>query len=73
VQGLVAKPMRRVTAASSVKNEIVKKVEYVAGADPSHLTAKDVYQGAAHTVRELLFDRFNRTNKYMRYDCSHIL
>ena len=52
---------------SALKDEILNKVEFVAGGDKANLTPKDAYMGAAFSVREKLFDSFNRTHKYWAY------
>lgn len=61
---LQTKFARRAGACAAVKEDILNKVEFVAGGDRAHLTPFDLYQGTAYSVREKLFDSFNKTHKY---------
>lgn len=56
--------MRSISCKSSVSEDIKSKIARVTGGDPAHITPQDLYQGAAHSVRDELFDEFNNTNKY---------
>lgn len=55
---------RRSGACAAVKDDIMTKIEFVAGGDKNKPTPFDLYQGTAYSVREKLFDSFNKTHKY---------
>lgn len=59
--------MRSISCKSAVSEDIKSKIARVTGGDPAHITPQDLYQGAAHSVRDELFDEFNTTNKYFEY------
>lgn len=51
------------TSSTPVQSEILDKVKYNFG-KISNLTPRDVYNGAAWSVREHLIDSFERTHDY---------
>jgi hypothetical protein len=59
--------MRHIATKAALTDDIKRKIAFVAGGDPSEITPQDLYQGTAHSVREELFDAFNKTNKYFEY------
>lgn len=61
--------MRCTSCKSAVSDDIKNKIARVTGGDPAHITPQDLYQGAAHSVRDELFDEFNATNKY--FECVY--
>lgn len=64
--------MRCISCKSAVSENIKSKIARVTGGDPAHITPQDLYQGAAHSVRDELFDEFNTTNKYFEYVASFL-
>jgi len=59
--------MRTLSCKAAASEDIKNKIARVTGGDPAHITPQDLYQGAAHSVRDELFDAFNVTNKYFEY------
>ena len=52
---------------NAVQTDIVKKLEYVVGADAHAVSDRQAYQGVAWSVRERLIERFNKTQEHWRY------
>jgi len=46
-----------------IEQEIVEKLEYVAGGSRFEITPRAAYEGAAWSLRERLFESFNKTHK----------
>ena len=62
-KGLDYKPK---DSGNAVQTDIVKKLEYVVGADSHSVSDRQAYQGVAWSVRERLIERFNKTQEYWR-------
>eukprot|EP01025_Chloroclados_australasicus_P057892 TRINITY_DN723_c0_g1_i1.p1 TRINITY_DN723_c0_g1~~TRINITY_DN723_c0_g1_i1.p1 ORF type:complete len:919 (-),score=118.15 TRINITY_DN723_c0_g1_i1:357-2993(-) len=50
-------------AVDRIEQEIVEKIEYVAGGSRYEITPRAAYQGAAWSLRERLLESFNKTHK----------
>lgn len=67
VQAQPVPQMRNLSCKAEIVDDIKNKIAFVAGGDPNDITEQDIYAGAANSVREKLFDEFNKTNKYFEY------
>eukprot|EP01023_Acetabularia_acetabulum_P010479 TRINITY_DN14767_c0_g3_i4.p1 TRINITY_DN14767_c0_g3~~TRINITY_DN14767_c0_g3_i4.p1 ORF type:complete len:878 (+),score=208.77 TRINITY_DN14767_c0_g3_i4:58-2691(+) len=57
---------RKANEVPKIEQEIVEKLEFVAGGSRYEITPRAAYEGAAWSLRERLFESFNKTHKVWR-------